>query len=77
MQRSDNYWHLLEVADLRFNLISFFNPFIFLREENESKTVRRDMQSFSAHAFIVARLSVLPLAEVCLLAPLLIGYGHI
>lgn len=44
VQRSDNYWHLLEVADLRFNLISFFNPFIFLREENESKSVRRDMQ---------------------------------
>lgn len=37
-ERSDNYWHLLEVAELRFNHF-FFNRFIFLREENESKTV--------------------------------------
>lgn len=37
VQRSDNYWHLLEVADLRFNLISFFNPLIFFEKKMKAR----------------------------------------
>lgn len=53
----ENYWHLLEVADLRFDF------FFFLQARN-TQNVRKHAVSFSAHPSSLRYLSFLWLAEV-------------